>query len=322
MAGCNETSKYKPFGSGVILKQGDGAPTLSDYKRVSTVSLCKRDLEDKVSLPAEQPLVSIVTAVLNGAGTLQRALDSVSRQNYPSVEHIVVDGGSTDRTLHLLKEAERPSLRWISEKDRGISDAFNKGIALSRGGVVAILGADDWYEPKTVESIVRRFAETDADIVYGDLQMWERGRKGYRLNGDHRRLNRGMSLCHPALFARRRCFEEFGLFRLDFRYAMDYEWLLRARKGGARFARVESCLCNMETGGASDENWRRALLETAKARNLHVDGSGARWVSYLIAWATILKSGARRCLEAMGFGLLRRSYHKLLSGGKIHPPEV
>ena len=128
-------------------------------------------------------------------------------------------------------------------------------------------GPDDWSDAEAVEAIVRRFAETDADVVYADLQLWERGRKGYRLSGDHRGLDRGMSLCHPALFAKRRCFEEFGLFRLDFRYAMDCEWLLRARRGGARFARVETCLCNMEAGGASDANWRRAIL------------GGSRWLS-------------------------------------------
>ena len=98
-------------------------------------------------------MVSIVTAVLNRAGTLQRTSDSIVRQTCPLVEHIVVDGGSTDQTLRLLEEAERPALRWVSEKDRGISDAFNKGVASSRGSVVAILGADDWYDAEAVEAI-------------------------------------------------------------------------------------------------------------------------------------------------------------------------
>ena len=96
-------------------------------------------------------MVSIVTAVLNRAGTLQRTSDSIVRQTCPLVEHIVVDGGSTDQTLRLLEEAERPALRWVSEKDRGISD--DKGVASSRGSVVAILGADDWYDAEAVEAI-------------------------------------------------------------------------------------------------------------------------------------------------------------------------
>ena len=116
------------------------------------------------------PSVSIVTIVRNGVRTLPRTLDSVLSQDFLDIEYVIVDGGSTDGTLDLLQANQNRIALWISEADRGISDAFNKGIALSRGEIIGLINGDDWYEPGAVRAIVAEMQRTGADIACGGLQ--------------------------------------------------------------------------------------------------------------------------------------------------------
>ena len=97
--------------------------------------------------PESRPIVSVVTIVLNAGHTLQRTIASVQAQTFSSIEHVLVDGGSSDDTLNIIRRMARPQDYWLSEKDRGISDAFNKGVALARGRYIVILNADDWLSP-------------------------------------------------------------------------------------------------------------------------------------------------------------------------------
>ena len=112
-----------------------------------------------------RPLVSVVTIVRNGFKTLPRTLDSVFSQDFPEIEYIVVDGQSTDGTLDVVQQNQNRIALWISEPDLGISDAFNKGIALSRGEIVALLNSDDWYEPGAIRAVVAEMRRTGADIA-------------------------------------------------------------------------------------------------------------------------------------------------------------
>lgn len=268
-----------------------------------------------------QPAITIVSACLNSAATLARSLDSTVSQDYRPLEVIVIDGGSTDGTLEILLRQPPDQVRFVSEPDEGISDAFNKGIRLSRGEYIGILAADDWYEPGAVRKMVDALETSGADVAHGALQYWQDGKRSARVMGDHGHLRRRMSICHPTVFVRRDCFDRFGFFRLDYRYAMDYEWLLRALVGGAKFVAVNECITNMDLGGASDRNWRAAILETARARAEHLGGRPGAAVCYAQAWADILRSGLRRSLERMGLAAGRRAYHRLLSKGKVDFPE-
>ena len=115
------------------------------------------------------PLVSIVTVVHNRARTLPRAIDSVLAQEYPELEYIVVDGCSTDGTVDVIRRYEHHIDVWISEPDRGISEAFNKGVALARGQIIGLLNSDDWYEAGAVSAAVRALEASGCDIVHGQL---------------------------------------------------------------------------------------------------------------------------------------------------------
>ena len=267
-------------------------------------------------MTGESP-VSVVTVVRNGAATLERAIRSVMAQDYPAVEHIVIDGASTDGTLDVIRKFDKHIAVWLSEKDKGISDAFNKGIALAHGEIVGLLNSDDWYESGAVTAVVSALQTSGADIAYGNLQYWERGRKTFLVESEAALLDRGMTLGHPAVFVRRSCFERFGLFQLDFRQAMDYEWLLRAKVEGARFVHVNRCLANMQSGGLGDKNWCRSQMEVGRARSLHL--SYARgWFAYgrYVAFA-IAKGVIRRSLDAAGLGMVRDWYHRNLSRVRV-----
>src|SRR5580693_9485029 len=196
--------------------------------------------------PLGSPLVSIVTPCLNSARFIEATIQSVLAQDYPRIEHIVMDGGSTDGTLDILKRygprrdplsagSQKEPFTWISEKDRGAADAINRGFAQSRGEIFAYLNADDAYLPGAVAAAVRAF-ETNpgADVVYGEGN-WidEEGRLigPYPVRDfDRSLLAHECFICQPASFIRRAAFEAAGGMDPDLHLTFDYElWMRLAR---------------------------------------------------------------------------------------------
>jgi glycosyltransferase involved in cell wall biosynthesis len=185
-----------------------------------------------------RPLVTVVTPTLNRAAFLQRAIDTVVRQTYPAVEHIVIDGGSSDGSLAILEEAAaRHGVRWLSEPDDGMYEAINKGMAMARGDVLAYLNTDDLYFPWSVASAVLALeANSEIDIVYGDLAYVDTatGRGGLRLYAPFNLgyLVRSAFIGQPTAFWRRHVFSELGGFDEGLRYVADCDFWMRA---GHRF---------------------------------------------------------------------------------------
>jgi glycosyltransferase involved in cell wall biosynthesis len=180
---------------------------------------------------------SIVTPALNGAATIEQTLASVRNQRAVDVEHLVVDGGSTDGTLEILKA--EPDVRWISEPDRGLSDAMNKGIRMARGDVIGWLNADDVYLPGILERVsdamrarpYARWLTGRCIIIDGEGAEIRRAVTAYKSALIHR-YRFGLHLthnfvCSPATFVRRAAFDEVGFFDERFRYSMDYDLWLR-----------------------------------------------------------------------------------------------
>ena len=173
------------------------------------------------------PLVSIITPVLNRVETMGACLASVTRQTYRSIEHIVVDGGSTDGTLELLRE-HRGSypFHWVSEPDHGMYEAINKGIAISRGEVLAYLNSDDLYLPWSVDVAVRAIQQSESELIYGDLGILHAERNGvlrrfnieFKRDFDLRYYSFVDTIGQPAVFWRRSLTERIGLF--DTRYRL------------------------------------------------------------------------------------------------------
>jgi glycosyltransferase involved in cell wall biosynthesis len=188
---------------------------------------------------AEPPLVSIVTPSLNQGGYIEEAIVSVLAQDYPRIEHVVVDGGSTDETVEILQRHSH--LRWVSEPDEGQAAAINKGFRMARGEIFGWLNADDYYLPGAVAVAVGALRESDAALVHGGWrQIDERGeliRDVGVVPFDYRReLERANAVCQPGSFFTADAFWTVGGLDESYRYAMDYElWL----KLGARFPVVE-----------------------------------------------------------------------------------
>ena len=182
----------------------------------------------------DPPLVSIVTPCLNGARFLEETIASVLAQDYPHIEYIVMDGGSTDGSLEILKRHEG-RLRWISGRDRGTADAINRGFSLSRGQIFSYLNADDVYLPGAISAAVRSLsADPESSVVYGDA--WWVDEAGRRIapypvrDFDRPLLARECFICQPASFMRREAFENAGGLDPDLHLTFDYElWMRLAR---------------------------------------------------------------------------------------------
>jgi len=221
----------------------------------------------------DAPLVSIVTPVLDGARFLPDLLRSIRAQDYPRIEHVVVDGGSTDGTLDLLRES---GVRWESGRDHGMYDAINRGFALAAGDVLAYQNADDRYvAPGAVSSAVRALVEApDADVVYGRFRYVEEG------GGPARRRPRpqppfsvGALRSHNFIpphstFVRRRAvFDRGHWLDPELRFAGDWDWFLRMALGGCRFVFLDEVLSEFRLHpssqtsttalGAKLREWRR-----------------------------------------------------------------
>lgn len=185
------------------------------------------------------PKLSIVTPTFNSIHTLRETIESVRTQQYPALEHLVIDGGSTDGTLELIKSY--PHLKWVSEKDEGHYHAMNKGIQLASGEAVAILNADDCYCDGILKKIGVALAEQpDWDAVFGNQIFVDGdGRELFRREEafwDPQLVRYGMSLAlHQTLFVRKKTYERLGLLRhKDFKNCCDYEFLMRLARARCR----------------------------------------------------------------------------------------
>lgn len=198
---------------------------------------------------------------------LEQTIRSVLDQTYQPIEYFIIDGGSTDNTVGIIRKYASYIAGWISEPDKGISDAFNKGIAMAHGILIGLINADDWYEKDTVEKIVA--AIDDHHIAYGDLQYWKDGKKMFVQQGNHALLKKEMTVNHPTVFVAKRCYDQLGGFNVDYRYAMDYDVLLRFHLHGFSFVRIPFVLANMRWEGVSDKQWKKGCEETLAIKNIY-----------------------------------------------------
>lgn len=207
--------------------------------------------------------ITVITAAFNSSSTIADTLRSVASQTYGPIEHIIVDGGSTDSTLEtvdslrFLYEGDK-ELKVVSEPDRGIYDAMNKGLEMASGEIIGILNSDDFFSsPKSLERLMSGF-DNDTDAVYADLHYVSPERldivvRYYSSRAfSRRRMLMGFQPAHPTFYCRRRCYERFGGFDLEFKVAADFEQLLRMIYVGRIRTRYVPVDCvTMRMGGAS-----------------------------------------------------------------------
>jgi glycosyltransferase involved in cell wall biosynthesis len=204
--------------------------------------------------------VSIITATLNSSKYLSDCINSVARQNYKNIEHIIVDGKSTDGTVKIIRQHSKSITNWISETDRGMYDAINKGLQMATGDIVGILNSDDMFaSADSVRTIVDCFENSDTDTVYGNLvyvdaantQKVLRYWKG--ISYKRSRFRYGWMPAHPTFYMRRELIEQYGGYENHFFTAADYEFMARylfLHKVSSQY--IDSMLVKMRSGGISN----------------------------------------------------------------------
>ena len=218
--------------------------------------------------------VSIITVVYNGAEFIRDCIDSVLGQTYSDLEYIIIDGKSTDGTIDIVQSYGTNIAQFVSESDKGLYDAMNKGIKLATGNIVGLLNADDFYRHnRVIENMVATFDRSGSDAVYGDMLYVDRS--------DTSRLKRywrsgwysdnaflwGWMPGHLSFFAKRWLYEQHGLFRLDLTSAADYELMLRfIHKNKAKLAYMNEVTIVMRVGGVSNSSFKNRLRANREDR--------------------------------------------------------
>ncbi|MDB5128404.1 glycosyltransferase family 2 protein [Mucilaginibacter sp.] len=211
-----------------------------------------------------KPVLSVITIVYNNARDIERTLLSVLNQTYDAIEYIVVDGASNDGTLEIIKRHEGHIAKLISEKDKGIYDAMNKGLSLATGDYVIFMNSgDEFYAPDTVAKV---FATApDADIYYGETEMVndERESLGQRRHKAPSKFNwrsfkYGMSVSHQAIYIKRSLVEPYDP---KYQLSADIDWIIRAAKKAKKIVKVDGYVAKYLVGGMSKAKHKQSLLE-------------------------------------------------------------
>jgi glycosyltransferase involved in cell wall biosynthesis len=217
--------------------------------------------------------ISIITASFRSEATILDTLESVNAQTYPAIEHLIIDGASKDRTLELVRAYGRRVTHVTSEPDKGIFDAYNKGLKVAQGEVIGFLNSDDFYAaPWVIERVMAAFEDASVEAVYADLVYVDKDNtahitrhwksRPYR-RGD---FSRAFSPPHPTLFLRRNVYERTGGFDPTFRFAGDYEYMLRAfHTHGVKSVYLPEIVVKMRNGGTTGGS-----LPFIKKQNLEI----------------------------------------------------
>ncbi|MGZ3883305.1 MAG: glycosyltransferase family 2 protein [Bacteroidia bacterium] len=218
--------------------------------------------------------ISIITITYNSAGTLEQTMLSVLSQTYKNIEYIIVDGASTDGTMDIVNKYKDRIAKIVSEKDKGLYDALNKGISMASGDVIGILHSDDFYTSNNViEKIAGVFAASGCDGVYANLyyvdknntakiiRKWNSGlyKEGLFING--------WMPPHPTFFVKKACYETFGGFDLNFTSSADYELMLRfIQKHKIKLGYLPEYIINMRMGGQSNVTAKNRIIANLEDR--------------------------------------------------------
>ncbi|GGF60896.1 glycosyltransferase family 2 protein [Wenyingzhuangia marina] len=219
--------------------------------------------------------ITIITVCYNSAKTLETTIQSVIDQTYDDIEYIVVDGGSKDQTLDIIKKHQKRISKWISEPDNGLYDAMNKGVSMSTGDVVGLINSDDLFcDNRAIEKVMNIFKKNiDIDSVYADLfyvsqnnidnivRRW--------ITGDKRKFRKGWHPAHPTFYVKKKIYNKYGNFNLSYKIAADFEIMLRfIEKYKISTQYLNEPLVKMRLGGETNKNLKNIFnqnIECIKA---------------------------------------------------------
>jgi len=214
------------------------------------------------------PFISVITVVFNAAASLEKTIQSVIGQRQADFEYVIIDGGSTDGTLQVIRRFESSLALWLSEPDEGIYDAMNKGIRASRGGWLIFLNAGDTFiDNQSLQRLTHIAQNGEFDLIYGDAMM-------VHIDGTEARMDMQDTLpfllrnmiCHQSILYRRECFEQKGYFDTSYRIAADFEHLLRLKWSGAKITKLDAVISRYQLDGlsAKQENISKIWKERMK----------------------------------------------------------
>jgi len=238
--------------------------------------------------------VSLITVSYNSANTIADTLKSVQSQTYQDIEYIVVDGNSSDGTIEIVKQFLDASqglvTKFLCERDKGIYDAMNKGLAMATGDIIGVLNSDDFYcSNDVIEEVVRAFQQNKTDCLYGDLNYVDpidtsKIVRKWR-SGSFRKENflKGWMPPHPTFFVRKTCYDRFGKFDTQFKSAADYELMLRFLfKESCSAVHLPKVMIHMRAGGVSNVSLKNRIRANREDRLAwKINGLKPKWFTLL-----------------------------------------
>lgn len=230
------------------------------------------------------PKLSVITIVYNNAAAIERTMLSVLNQSYKNIEYVVIDGASTDGTLAIIKKYENRLAKLISEKDKGIYDAMNKGLAQATGDYVLFMNSgDEIYELDTVEKVFK--TAPNADIYYGETEMYDEnwnslGQRRHQAPETFtwRSFKYGMSISHQAIYIKRSLTEPYNL---TYKYSADIDWIIKIAKKASNIVNTHLYVAKYLVGGMSKQKHRESLKERFKIFS-HYYGFVANVINHIV----------------------------------------
>lgn len=243
-------------------------------------------LRERCSRRMQKLIFSIITVCFNSEKTIERTIKSVLGQTCQDYEYILVDGASTDGTLEIIRRYEplfQGRMKLISEKDKGIYDAMNKGILASSGELIGIINSDDYYEKDALQKISEAYQGYQYTIIYGMARSVLDGKEVMVYLKNHEFIERDM-ITHPTCFITKKLYEEFGMYSLEYPYSSDYEFMLRIRnEKEIRFIKLYEIITNFSMGGVSDSV--KGYRDTLKLlRQYHLIGNKRYYYERIKSW--------------------------------------
>ena len=214
---------------------------------------------------------SIITICFNSEPVIRKTMESVLAQTYPEIEYLIIDGASRDGTVAAAREFEERfrergyTLRIISEPDRGIYDAMNKGIRNASGEIIGIINSGDWYEPDAVQTAAEAYEKDPYDLFYADINLVRSDGSVIVKHSRHDRFPTSRHWNHPTTFVTRATYDELGLFRCEGIHD-DFEFLLRARRAEKKIVIVNKTLANFAVGGTSNDKSLKKCIRRCRDR--------------------------------------------------------
>ena len=295
-------SEPKNMVSNTIAKHSQDTTKKEGGLRTKGYGKSSFNLESTVNQKAEKseylPLVTIITVVYNNDLYLEETIKSVLSQSYDNIEYIIVDGGSTDGTLEIIRQYEASIDYWLSESDRGLYDAMNKGIALAKGEIIGILNSDDLYFPDTVATVVKQYQKIQQPcVIYGNMLKFADEYQQVSLHrgdlSDRAFKTAKIWVNHPTCFVHNSLYEKFGRFKQEYEVGADRELMMRFHHHDVTFVNTNRTLAKFRLGGTTSVQslvniFEREIIQEYKLLN-----------TYAINKVTIAMALAKKLIQSL-----------------------